>query len=72
MTPEQQEMYEKQWLLQYDLLFGKNYQDAPTVEINHRTHNEAFAQAFLEPCGTKRPLWGVFPQGCGRLVRPRP
>ena len=31
MTPEQQEMYEKQWLLQYDLLFGKNYQDAPTV-----------------------------------------
>ena len=32
MTPEQQEMYEKQWLLQYDLLFGKNYQDAPTVE----------------------------------------
>lgn len=32
MTPEQQEMYEKQWVLQYDLLFGKNYQDAPTVE----------------------------------------
>lgn len=31
MTPEQQEMYEKQWLLQYDLLFGKNYQNAPTV-----------------------------------------
>lgn len=32
MTPEQQEMYEKQWVLQYDLLFGKNYQDAPAVE----------------------------------------
>lgn len=32
LSPEQQEMYEKHWMMQYDLLFGKNYQNAPTVE----------------------------------------
>lgn len=29
LTPEQQEFYDKHWLLQYDMLFGKNYQNAP-------------------------------------------
>ncbi len=32
LTPEQQEFYDKHWLLQYDMLFGKNYQNAPVIE----------------------------------------
>lgn len=32
LTPEQQEMYDKHWMMQYDLLFGKNYQNAPIAE----------------------------------------
>lgn len=32
LTETQQEMYDKHWMLQYDLLFGENYQGAPTAK----------------------------------------
>lgn len=32
LTPEQHQVYDAHWMLQYDLLFGKNYQGAPVVQ----------------------------------------
>ena len=32
LRPEQQVFYDNHWLLQYDILFGKNYQNAPVIE----------------------------------------
>ena len=47
-------------------------QDGIYAKNSTAPNNKAFAGLSRTLRNPKRPLWGVFPQGCGRLVRPRP